>query len=223
MPTTGTLVLLWLAFAASHMGLSSVPVRSRLVGRIGEQAFLGLYSVLALALFVPLVWVYFSNKHDGAWLWEIPRSPALDWALYLAMGVAFVLVVASFTPSNPSRLGGGPGVAQGVFRITRHPLFMGIALWALLHLVPNGSSADVAFFGGMVVFSLVGAMHQDRRKLATGTPGYREFYQATPLLPFSGADTLRGLRELPPLALVIGVALTVALRVFHEDLFGAAP
>jgi hypothetical protein len=31
---------------------------------------------------------------------------------------------------------------------------------------------------------------------------------------------LQGIRELPPLAVVIGVTLTVVLRVFHGTLFG---
>jgi hypothetical protein len=72
----------------------------------------------------------------------------------------------------------------------------------------------------MLVFSLVGSRHQDRRKLAANVPGYREFVAATPFLPFTGRETLRGLRELPPLGVAIGVGLTVVLRVFHATLFG---
>jgi uncharacterized membrane protein len=121
---------------------------------------------------------------------------------------------------NPSLVGSRGGEARGVFRIARHPLFMGIALWAALHLVANGAASDVAFFGGMVAFSLVGSWHQDRRKLATNVPGYREFHAAAPFFPFTGRETLRGLRELPPLGVAIGVALTIVLRVFHEALFG---
>jgi uncharacterized membrane protein len=62
---------------------------------------------------------------------------------------------------------------------------MGLALFGLLHLVFNASSADVAFFAGFALFAPLGAWHQDRRKLAMDVPGFRQFYDGTPLLPFS--------------------------------------
>lgn len=220
MSPTVWILLLWLGFAGSHMLLSSVRVRPRLVGRLGEQAYVALFSVVALALFVPLTWIYFANKHAGAWLWTLPWGAALQWSLYGLMGVAFVMMAASFTPANPSMMGAGPGEARGIFRITRHPLFMGIALFAGLHLLRNASTADVAFFGGLVVFSFVGSLHQDARKLATEVPGYRAFHEATVLVPFTGAGALQGVRELSPFSVAIGVAVTVALRVFHDTLFG---
>ena len=130
-------------------------------------------------------------------------------------------MVASFTQPNPSMIGAGPGEARGVFRITRHPLFMGIALFAILHLLRNANTADVAFFGGLLAFAVVGSLHQDARKLATGVPGYREFHDATVLVPFTGEGVFQGLRELSPWAIVIGVTLTVVLRVFHGTLFGS--
>jgi len=42
---------------------------------------------------------------------------------------------------------------------------------------------------------------------------------ATPFLPFTGGETLRGLREAAPAA-VIGVAATVVVRYFHAAWFG---
>ena len=222
MSPTETIVLLWLAFAGTHLGLASVRVRPRLVGRLGERGYLGLYSLVALALFVPLVQVYLTHRHAGPWLWVPARGPVLDWILYLPMGAAFVLVVSSFTPANPAMLGakGAGGGVRGVFRLARHPFFAGAALWAALHLVWNASTADVAFFGGFLAFVVAGAWHQDRRKLATGVPGYREFVRAAPFVPFTGRDTLRGLRELSPLVVAVGVAATVGLRWLHPVLFG---
>ena len=97
---------------------------------------------------------------------------------------------------------------------------MGIVLFAMLHLLPNGSATDVAFFGGFVFLGLVGARHQDGRKLAMGIPGFREYHAATPFLPFTGAEILRGLRELPPLVLVIGIGTAMVVRYFHTSWFG---
>ena len=219
MSPTVTILLLWLAFAGSHLTLSSVPVRRALVARTGEDAFRGVYSLIALAIFVPLVWTYFHHKHAGPWLWTLSLGPALRWAIYAAMGFAFVLIVGGFLRPSPAAVIPGDPRPRGVYRITRHPLFMGLALFGTLHLLPNGSTADVAFFGGFPVFALIGAAHQDRRKLATD-PKFRAFYDATPFLPFTSATALQGVRELLPVAAVIGVALTVVVRWFHTSWFG---
>jgi uncharacterized membrane protein len=220
MSPTLEVVLWWAAFAGSHLLLSSLPVRRRLIALLGERAFQGLYSLVVLGLFIPLVLTYFAHKHTGPQLWSIAPGPVLRWGLYVGMALAFVLVVGGLVTPSPANLVPGEPTPRGVLRITRHPTMMGTVLWALLHLVPNGSATDVAFFGGFVAFGLVGTWHQDARKVAMNVPGYREFRAATPFLPFTGAETLRGLRELAPAAVVIGIVLTVVIRYYHASWFG---
>jgi uncharacterized membrane protein len=214
------IALLWLVFALTHMGLSSLPVRGWLVTRLGENAFLGLYSVVALLIFVPLVWTFFAHKHAGPWLWVITRGPALRWPMYVGMAMVWVLAVAAFATPSPAGVVPGKARVAGVYRIARHPLFMAIAIFGMLHCLPNGTTGDVAFFGGGALFAVIGAWHQDRRKLALGTPGYREFHAATPFLPFTGRETLRGLRELSPMVVTVGLVVTVIVRWFHPRWFG---
>ena len=213
------IILLWLGFAGSHLTLSSLPVRRGLVARIGENAFRGLYSLVAFAFFIPLVWTYFAHKHAGPWLWTVPLGTPLRWTIYAGMGLAFVLIVAALVRPSPAAVVPGNPTPRGAFRITRHPLMMGIALFGLLHLVPNGSTADVAFFGGFPLFAVVGAAHQDRRKLATD-PRFRRFYDETPFLPFTGRSAWQGVRELVPTAAGLGILLAAIVRYFHGSWFG---
>jgi uncharacterized membrane protein len=194
-------------------------VRQRVVDTIGEQAFRGLYSLVAFVFFIPLVWVYFANKHSGPWLWTVSIGPVLQWFIYIGMGIAFTLLVASFVRPSPASILPGDTRPTGAFRITRHPLLMALAIFGLLHMIPNGSAADVAFFGGFLVFVLVGAWHQDQRKLATNTPGYREFVAATPFIPFTGGGIVTGVREMGPLVIVLGVVVTIVVRYFHSSWF----
>jgi uncharacterized membrane protein len=219
MSPTLEIVLWWVAFAGAHLVLSSLPVRTRLVAAMGERVFQGFYSLVVLGLFIPLVGTYFTHKHAGPVLWSIPSVPPVRWIMYAGVAVAFVLVVGSQVTPSPANLVPGEARPRGVLRITRHPFVMGTALWALIHLVANGTATAVAFFGGFVAFGLVGAKHQDARKIAANVPGYREFCAATPFLPFTGRETLRGLRELAPAA-AIGVAATVVVRYFHATWFG---
>lgn len=222
MSVTLGIVALWLLFAATHMGMSSQRLRPRLVAALGERGFLGVYSLLALAIFTALCWLYFANRHAGVMLWSpIVTGRAGLWTLYVLQAVAWVLVVAGNLSPSPASIAPDPKRGEeprGVHLLTRHPLFMGVGLFGALHLLVMGFASDVAFFAGFPLFAIAGCAHQDRRKLAT-LAGYPAWHAATPFLPFTGRATLRGLRELPPLAIAIGVAATIALRWLHGPLF----
>ena len=223
MSPTLTIILLWLAFACSHMLLSSLKLRPRIVGVLGDKGFMGVYSLIALATFVPMVRVYFGNKHSGPMLWSIAMTPAIEMLVTLVMGVAVILLVAGVVTPTPVAMTVAPDQrveVKGVHYITRHGVFMAVGLFGLVHLIPNGFASDIAFFAGFPIFAIVGCLHQDRRKLVTDSQRYAGFHAATPLIPFTGRQTLRGLRELSPVAYVLGIGLAVALRYFHAQWFG---
>jgi uncharacterized membrane protein len=186
-----TILLLWAAFAASHMGLASNRLRPRLVARLGERGYSGIYSLISLATFVPLVAVYFGHKHAGPLLWNLGDVPGMRWLMYVGMGLAFALVVAGGARPSPASMVPGKAEVKGVFRITRHPVFMGIGLYGLIHLlvVPVNAS-ELVFFGGFPVFAVAGCRHQDQRKLGTLGDDFRRVHDhrdrrghRSPLLP----------------------------------------
>jgi len=215
------IVLLWLGFGASHVALSSRALRPRIVARTGERGFLGLYSVVAFAFFVPLVGVYLEHRHAGGWLWTVAMTPAVTWAIYAVMTVGVLLIVAGLVSPSPTSLTAGRGAVEvkGVHRLTRHPLFMGFGWIGLVHLVPNASLNDVLFFAGLPVFAVVGCRHQERRLRATRGPELAAYLDATPFLPFTGSQTLRGLREIPLWLYALTLATSAALRWLHTPLF----
>jgi len=209
------ILLLWAAFTATHLGLASVRVEPRLRAKLGDGAFLGLYSLVALAIFIPLIWLYLANRHAGPWLWTIELGPALRALLYVLMTVGLVLTVGALRKPSPASVAPGNAEVSGIYRVTRHPLVLGLALVWALHVIPNASSADLAFFGGFVAFSLAGAWHQDARKLRAPPPGFAQFHAATSFLPFTRAGALRGLREIPLLVWAIGIAVALFARWLH--------
>ena len=218
MKDTATIVALASLLASSHILLSSGRVRARLVARLGERPFLAAYSLVALAFTVPLFHFYFTHRHLGPQLWAVPESDAVRLLLVLANALGVVLLVAGLLDPGPGSFAGKPREAPtGVYRITRHPVFMGVTLMALAHAIANGHATDVAFFGGLALFALVGCWHQDLRKLAADNPTFERFHAATSFLPFTGRGALRGLRELSPRAMIVGVVVALGARCLHPS------
>ena len=144
----------------------------------------------------------------------------MRWAVYVGIGIAFALVVAGAMRGSPAALVPRKAEVSGVLRITRHPVFMGLGLVGLFHLlaVPVYVT-DLAFFAGFPAFSIVGCAHQDRRKLATGGEEIRRFIEATAFVPFTRpAGAWRAfVEDAVPVALGVGVA--AAIRWLHPVLF----
>ena len=217
-----SIVLLWFGFGASHILLSSDRVRPRIVDRIGNRAFLGVYSLVAFAFFVPLVSVYLGHRHEGPYLWTVGMTPAVTWSLYVVLTVGVVMLVAGMISPSPTSMTAGRGdpEVRGIHRITRHPVVMGLSWIGLFHMIPNAWATDLAFFAGFPAFGVLGALHQERRQLGTKGPAFAAYVASTPFLPFSGSGALRGLAEIPPGVWAAGIATSAALRWLHGPLFG---
>jgi uncharacterized membrane protein len=214
---------LWLAFAITHTWPASVGTRRRLIGRLGEGPYLGLYSLVALVLFALLAWTYFTHLHGGPLLWSLGDHPWIRSLAFVVAFLGFTLAVAGFfQPSATAIVVRGARKARGLARITRHPLFVGLAMIALGHLLLFGFATDVAFLGGLLVYSLFGAWHQDLRKRAEGER-LRDFYAETSILPFGAVlagRTRLVLGELPWLGFAVGAAAAWGFYRLHGPLFG---
>ncbi len=86
-------------------------------------------------------------------------------------------------------------------------------------LSPGGLAIVTA---GFPIFGWIGARHQDAR-LSRDRPGYATLVACTSIVPFAAIAARRqrlGARDLPPLAVVVGLLLFVVLRAWHDELFG---
>ena len=212
------LTLFGIAFTASHLGLPHPPLRSALRARLGENGYLSLYSLISFGTLLPLLYLWWGARHQGPLLWSL-RSPAMTHVAELLVVLGFALMLAGAVRPAPSsiasRMQNRPIRVQGLNRVTRHPVSMGIMLWALAHLLVNGWASDVVFFGSMLLTALLGALHQDARKSVD--PAYAELRARTSVLP--DPRGLLGLDWVSALALLAGAAGAVVLRVFHSQLF----
>jgi uncharacterized membrane protein len=217
------IVFWWGAFAGTHIVLSSLTVRARLIARLGDKAFLRLYPLIAFATFIPLVWVYLGNRHAGGLVWNLAAVPGVRPLAMLLAVLSIAMIVAGVVQPSPAMAGmKQAGGARGLTRITRHPVFMGISLWALSHLLLNGFLTDVLFFGGLLAFSLAGAAHQDARKSVIERERLGQFLAESSFWPFGAVIAGRNRviwRELPWIALAIGAGAAVGIYALHTWAF----
>jgi uncharacterized membrane protein len=217
-------ILLWVLFAGTHFGLSSQRVRTTLVERLGELGFLALFYTVASACLTALVAAYAPQRFDGAPGLALAGIPALRWALWTVSGLGLILAGPTLLvyPRLPTALFAQPTWSpRGTERITRHPFFVGFALFALAHALLATRLVGTVFFGGFAFLALAGAHHQDQRLVARWGKPYADYLGATSVVPFAAVVAGRQRlvwRELPAEALT-GIGVALALRTWHENLF----
>jgi uncharacterized membrane protein len=203
-------------FVGSHLLLCTTPIRSRIVARIGVGPWRLFYSLLSLYLLRPLPWLYWVTRHQGPLYWVLPWNPLTQALVTLLASGGVIGIVASLLQPSPAAILPGKPQVQGVMRITRHPMMMGIASVCFAHLLAFGYLSDVLFFGGLLLLALVGAWHQDRRKLRSPNSDIAEFYQQTNFWPFTTPGRLQALRELGLLPVVLGTLMAWGIRWGHR-------
>ena len=203
------------------------PLRAALVERLGEKGFRGLFSLLSAAGLAWLILAY--RGADFVPLWgALPGARVIAIVLVL---VAFVLLVFSIAPSNPTLAGADQLLkdelaATGIFRITRYPGLWAFALWAAAHLYANGDLASLFLFGAILVTALNGMVSIDRKRQRAMGARWEAFAARTSRLPFAailaGRNELR-LRELALWRVALGVALFAVVLFAHGGVFGISP
>jgi uncharacterized membrane protein len=215
--------LFWLAL---HLVIAG-PLRLSLAERLGEKGFRGLFSLLSAAGLAWLILAY--RSADLVPLWgALPGAGVIAIVLVL---IAFVLLVFSIAPSNPTLAGAdqmlrGELAATGIFRITRHPGLWAFALWAAAHLYANGDLASLLLFGAILVTALNGMASIDRKRQRAMGARWEAFAAKTSRLPFAaiiaGRNELR-LAELSPWRAALALVLFLAALFLHGLVLGVSP
>jgi len=201
------LFLFSIAFVGTHFLLSH-PLRGPLVRAMGERAFQGLYSLVALITFGSMIYFYRLCGREPP-LWDVGQ---VGWIVgTLLMWLASILFVGSFigNPALPGARGprGGP---NAVFRITRHPMMWSFVLWAAVHLTILAMPKALVFDGAIILLALAGAAAQDRKKAGLMGDAWHEWTAETAFIPFT-----RGLAYPGTVALVGGTLLFLIATWAH--------
>jgi len=187
-----------LLFLGSHsVRIFAEGWRTATVARIGENRWKAIYSLVSLAGFALLVWGYGNARMEPVVLWSPPLFTRHLAALLTLP--AFVLLAAAYVPGN------------GLKAKLRHPMILGVKLWAFAHLLANGNLADVVLFGSFLVWAMLdyrAARQRDRAAAAAG-----------------GSGTVKSGNLAATLATTIGGVIAWAAFAFwgHAALIGVRP
>jgi len=172
-------------FLGIHLVPVLVPVRARLYAAWGEARYKTAFSVVSgigLALVVWGWWV----AGPGPQLFA-PSPLAVRLAPY-AMTLAFILLASSHSPSH-------------IRAAVKHPMLIGVLVWALVHLFANGDARGTLLFGAFLAWGVVDLVSAiGRHAVKTFEPRLR-------------ADVI---------SVVAGTVVALLVMAFHRLLFGHA-
>ena len=143
------------------LGIHSVSIiaprwRDAQVAKLGEWPWKGVYSVVSVVGFVVLVYGYGMARQSSVVLYTPPT--AMRHIALLLMIPVFPLLLAAYLPGR-------------IKSAAKHPFLLAIKLWALAHLLANGSLVDVLLFGSFLAWAVFDRISVKRRVVQHNTPG----------------------------------------------------
>ena len=177
-------------FLGVHAFTAVRSARAELIARIGIGSYRGVYSLAAAVGLGLIVWGFARYRADG-WvqLWTPP-----EWTRYLAIGLMWFAFVALASA--------GPALSR-IKGWLRHPMLVGVTIWALAHLFANGDLGGVLLFGSFLAWAVFDRIAVQRRG----------DYGAPPASVFMRADAI---------AIGGGTLVYLAMIFLHPLLFGVA-
>ena len=134
----------------AHVFVAMRERRAALIARIGEGAYKGLFSLVSFAGLLLIGYGYARYRATG-WvdLWVPP-----SWMRHVTVALmwpAIVLVAAAYLPGR-------------IKRAMKHPMLVGVKLWAFSHLLSNGDLGSVILFGSVLAWAVFDRIAVKRRE-----------------------------------------------------------
>ena len=130
--------------------------RTRTRARIGDGAYKGIYALVSVLGFALIVWGFGVARQQPVQLWSPPV--AMRHVAALLTLFSFVLLAAAYVPGN------------GIKARLHHPMVLGVKVWALAHLLANGTLAHAVLFGSFLAWAVWNFIASRKRDRADGVP-----------------------------------------------------
>ena len=148
------------------LGIHSISIfapdfRNRTAARLGSGPWRGIYSLISLVGFVLIVWGYGLARREPVMLYNPPF-----WTHYATAVLMLPVFPLIFAPYFPGRIKAA----------LKHPMLLAVVLWAVAHLISNGTLADLLLFGGFLGWAVADRLsyrHRQPRPLKGAPPAAR--------------------------------------------------
>lgn len=128
-----------LFFSVHSVAIVNPGWRNQMLNRLGPVVWKGAYALVAIAGLVLVVMGYSQARLDPLFLYVPPAwTRHLTFLLLLPV---FPLLLAAYLPGR-------------IQRATKHPMLLATKVWALAHLISNGTLADVLLFGSFLLWAV---------------------------------------------------------------------
>jgi uncharacterized membrane protein len=136
-------------FIGTHLLTTRREVRAMLIARLGEGGYKGLYSAASIVGVVLIGWGFGTYRATG-WV-DIWYPPAWTRHITVAlMWIASICVVAAYSPGR-------------IKTTLKHPMLVGVKVWAFAHLVSNGDLGSIILFGSILGWAVFDRISLKRR------------------------------------------------------------
>lgn len=143
------LILGLIVFIGSHALTMARGARATLIKRIGEVPYKIVYSLVAILGIVLIVWGYGEYRASG-WV-QIWNPPAfMRHVTVVLMWPSIICIAAAYSPGN-------------IKKKLKHPMLVGVKLWAFAHLLVNGDLGSIVLFGSILAWAVVDRISLKRR------------------------------------------------------------
>ncbi len=150
------LVLGLAVFMAPHVLTAFRGTRSAIVARLGEGAYKGIYSLVSVIGLVLIGYGYARYRSTG-WI-DVWYPPA--WTRHVTVALVWPAIVCFYAAYSPGR----------IKAVLKHPMLVGIKLWALAHLISNGDLGSILLFGSFLAYAVFDRISLKRRSDLGGPP-----------------------------------------------------
>jgi uncharacterized membrane protein len=178
-------------FIGAHVFVTMRGPRAAVIAHLGEGPYKGVIALVSLVGIVAIGYGFARYRATG-WIdvWHPP--PWTHTINNVLMWPAVVCVVAAYSPGE-------------IKRVLKHPMLVGVKLWAVSHLIANGDLGSIILFGSMLVWAGYDRMSIKNRD------------------DHGGMMLAVGGRGNDILAVVVGTLLYLALGYwFHPHVIGVA-
>jgi zeta-carotene isomerase len=183
-------------FPIVHSGLASLrPFGEKIVG---ARTWRVIFAFPSLCLAYSWIVYFISHAHDGIQFYDISH---ISWV----HGLAWIVNFASFLFLYPSvyNLKEVAAVEKpqihlwetGIIRITRHPQYVGQAMWSAAHLAMVGTSFTALTMALLVGHHAFACWNGDRRLEAAHGGKFLKIKERTSIIPFQAI--IEGRQQLP--------------------------